>query len=197
MTTNDSIPRRTFLIDAARVAALGWLAFDLSILEGCARDHSTKDSVFAHLTSAEAKTMRAFAAQILPSENGRPGAEEACAVNFIDRALGLPYFADSVPIVRSGLAELDTRANAAGARDGFASLSSAKQIELMREMQTTTFFLTARSLVVIGTLADPSYGGNRGASGLALLNIDHRPSYAAPFGWYDAQALPQTTASGA
>ncbi|MEP6779805.1 MAG: gluconate 2-dehydrogenase subunit 3 family protein, partial [Gemmatimonadaceae bacterium] len=145
----------------------------------------------------EAKTMRAFAAQILPSENGHPGAEEAGAVNFVDRAFGLAYFAESVPIVRAGLADLDTRATASGARDGFASLSSAKQIQLMHELQTTTFFLTARSLVVIGTLADPSYGGNRGEAGLALLNIDHRPSYAAPFGWYDAQAVPQSTTSGA
>ncbi|MEP6764364.1 MAG: gluconate 2-dehydrogenase subunit 3 family protein [Gemmatimonadaceae bacterium] len=185
------------MIDAARIAAVGWLAFDLSLLEACARDNTAPDSALAHLTAAQARTMRAFAAQILPSENGLPGAEEAGAVHFVDRAMGLPYFADSVPVVHAGLADLDSRATASGARDGFASLSSAKQIQLMREIETTPFFSTARSLVVIGTLADPSYGGNLGGAGLKLLNIEHQPSYASPFGWYDAQSISPSAAAGA
>lgn len=72
-------PRRTFLVDAARVAAAGWLTLDLQLLVGCARDRSSRHAGFAHLTAAEGRTLRAFAAQILPSNNGAPGADEAGA----------------------------------------------------------------------------------------------------------------------
>lgn len=132
--------------------------------------------------------MRAFAAQILPSEVGSPGAEEAGVVNFIDRALGDPFFADQVPVIRAGLAELDAHARAAGARQGFSSLSDAEQMLMMRRIANGPFFASARTLVLIGTFADASYGGNRGGAGWAIMNMDHRPSYNAPFGWYDAQS---------
>lgn len=131
--------------------------------------------------------MRAFAAQILPTDEHGPGAEEAGAVHFIDRALSLPFFAASVPVIHAGLADLDARARKAGAPNGFASLSSDRQIAIMRQIEHEPFFTAARTLVVIGTFADPSYGGNRDGTGWRLVGIDHRPSYQAPFGWYDAQ----------
>jgi gluconate 2-dehydrogenase gamma chain len=190
---NDTLSsRRTFLADAARTASAGWLALQLpwlAALASCARDDARTGEAFAHLTNAEARTMRAFAAQIIPSDDGTPGAEEAGAVYFVDRAFGVPFFADSVPVVRTGLADLDARAKAAGSRDGFASLSRTQQVALMRQIETTPFFATARTLVVIGTMADPSHGGNRGHRGWTLLDMEHRPSYAAPFGWYDAQPV--------
>jgi len=131
--------------------------------------------------------MRAFAAQILPSENGSPGAEEAGAVYFIDRAFGQPFFADTVRVVRAGLADLDGRARSRGARNGFASLSTADQATVMRSVEHNPFFAAARTLVLIGTFADPSHGGNRGDVGLRMMGMDHQPSYTAPFGWYDAE----------
>lgn len=130
--------------------------------------------------------MQAFAAQIIPSDDATPGAEEAGAVYFVDRALGQPSFAASLPVIRDGLGDLDARARRLGVR-GFASLSSAQQIAVMREVEKTSFFTAARTLVLIGTFADPSYGGNRNGTGWAMMGMDHRPSYSAPFGWYDAQ----------
>jgi hypothetical protein len=59
----------------------------------------------------------------------------------------------------------------------------------MREIETTPFFATARTLVVIGTFADPSYGGNRDGAGWTIIGIEHGASYTAPFGWYDAALL--------
>ena len=134
--------------------------------------------------------MRAFAMQILPSDDGTPGADEAGAVYFVDRAFGMSLFAEAVPVVRAGLAQLDVRAGAAGARGGFASLSSARQVAIMKEIEATPFFATARTLVVIGTFADPKYGGNRGNAGWAMMGVEHRPSWVAPFGWYDAPEAP-------
>jgi gluconate 2-dehydrogenase gamma chain len=179
--------RRDFLADVTRTAAAGALAFQLPLLAtlaSCAGD--TKQ--FVRLTAAEARTMRAFAAQILPSETGSPGAEEARVVNFVDRAFGDPFFADAVPVVRAGLAELDSR--------GFASMSHDDQVALIRQISNKPFFAQARTMVLIGTFADASYGGNHNGAGLTMIGMDHRPSYAAPFGWYDAQsATAQTTAA--
>lgn len=200
MTYSELLGRRTFLAGAARVAAAGWLSLEVQLLAGCARDNSARDKSDAsitHLTPAEARTMRAFAAQILPSDDGTPGAEELGAVYFVDRAFDMPFFADSVPIMRHGLADLDARATAASGHRDFASATSAQQIAIMRQVEATPFFATARTLVVIGALADPSYGGNRGRAGWSLLGIDHRPSYTAPYGWYDARLTSAATKTGA
>lgn len=189
MALLDPIPRRSFLVDAARTAAAGWLTLELQLLVGCARDEGNRDG-FTHLTTAEGRAMRAFATQILPSEGDLPGAEEAGAVYFVDRAFGMPFFADSVRVIRSGLADLDVRARSANPRQDFASASSTEQVAIMRTIETTPFFVSARTLVILGTLADPSYGGNRGGAGWSLLDIEHRPTYTAPFGWYDTHLVP-------
>jgi len=129
--------------------------------------------------------MRAFAAQIIPSDKTLPGADEAGAVHFIDQAFGKPFFADVVPVVRAGLADLDARARSLGERD-FASLSAGRQVAIMRQVEATPFFAAARMLVVVGTFADSAYGGNRQAAGWTIVGLEHEPTYASPFGWYDA-----------
>jgi gluconate 2-dehydrogenase gamma chain len=182
--------RRHFLVDSARTAALGWLAAQLPLLaslSSCAREDAIQNKAFTSLTTGEGRAMRAFAAQIIPSDSESPGAEEAGAVYFIDRALTLPFFVESVPVIRGGLADLDGRARLIEGKASFASLGGAQQIAIMRQIEQTPFFSTARTLVVIGTFADPSHGGNRNRVGWTMIGIDHRPSYAPPFGWYDAQ----------
>ena len=165
---------------------VSWLALNvpwLTALAGCARD----DDRFVALTTDEAKTMRAFAACVIPSGDGMPGADEAGAVYFIDRAFRMPFFAESVPLIRAGLARLDARARSSGAAD-FATLPPPYQVTIMREVEREPFFAAARTLVVIGTLADPSYGGNKHGAGWTIVGIEHHPTYSAPYGWYDAHA---------
>jgi gluconate 2-dehydrogenase gamma chain len=184
--TDVQLTRRRFLADTGRLGTVGWLALQLPLVEtfaACAREAAP----FVTLTPAEARSMRAFAAQIIPSAEGTPGAEEAGAVYFVDRALGTPYFAADARTLRTGLADLDRRARESGAREGFASLTVAKQIAIMRAIETGPFFATARTLVIIGTFADASYGGNRGGVGWSIIGMEHQASYVAPFGWYDAQ----------
>jgi len=130
--------------------------------------------------------MRALATCILPSEDGRPGAAEADAVTFITRAMQRPGFADTTRVLRVGLADLDARAVALGARRGFADLAAARQSALLHEVEDTPFFTTARTLMVVGTFADPRHGGNRGRAGWQLADMEPRDHYQAPFGWYDA-----------
>ena len=177
--------RRAFLVDAGRAVTSGWLALPLvAALADCARDGATTTG----LTTVEGRAMRAFAAQILPADDDTPGADDMGAVQFIDRALRAPFFAANVPIIRAGLAELDRRARALDGSSDFATLGAAQQIEIMQQIEHEPFFAAARTLVVSGTFADPSYGGNVGGAGWTMLGMEHRPSYAAPFGWYDAHA---------
>ncbi len=184
------LTRRGFLADSSRAATAGWLALNipwLTALAGCARDDARKGGAFVALTAAEAKAMRAFAARIIPSDESMPGAEEAGAVHFVDRAFGMPFFAESVPVIRAGLADLDARARATGAED-FATLPRPYQDNIMRQVEREPFFAAARMLVIVGTLADPSYGGNKHGAGWTMLGIEERATYSAPYGWYDAEA---------
>lgn len=186
--SEHQLTRRELLAGSSRVAAAGLLTLYLpwlAALASCARDDARGGRPFERLTPDEARTLRAFAARIIPSDD-TPGADEAGAVHFIERALAVPFFAHYQALISAGSADLDMRATAAGARKGFASLPAAGQIALMRDVEHTEFFAAARTLVVMGTFADPSHGGNRNGLGWTMIGIDHRPSYAPPFGWYDA-----------
>jgi hypothetical protein len=180
---NDDITRRNFLARSSHVAIGSTLALHLSALTaltGCA-------GMYKHLTAAEARTLEALAAQILPSDDGTPGAIEAGVVPFIDRALGHAFFRESAPVLRAGLSALDARARDRGTRRGFAALDPESQRSEILEIEQTPFFALARSLTVMGALSDPIHGGNRDGAGWSMLGIEHKPIYTAPFGWYDAQ----------
>jgi gluconate 2-dehydrogenase gamma chain len=176
--------RRAFLADLGRAAAAGSLALQFTSLATLAACFDS--SPYRWFSASEARTMRAFASQIIPSGDGTAGAEEAGVVDFVDRTLIRPLYADAATTIRAGLADLDARARSLGARAGFASLHGAQQIHVMRDVERTPFFETARTMIIVGMFAEPSYGGNRNGSGWAMIGMQHQPSYAAPFGWYDA-----------
>lgn len=183
----STVSRRAFVAELGQRSLAASLLMQLPLLAsivGC--DRTTGE--LKHLSASEAATMRAFAARILPSEPGVPGAEEAGAVYFVDQALARPFFASLAPLIHRGLAELDERARAAGADRGFASLPESAQIRVMRELEPRPFFAAARTLVLAGTFADAAYGGNRNGAGFTIMDMHHAPAYSAPFGWYDAEA---------
>jgi gluconate 2-dehydrogenase gamma chain len=187
--TPSSLTRREFVAQSSQSISGGWLSFQLpwiAVLAGCARDDAARGAAFLHLTPTEARAMRAFAARIIPSDDGTPGADELGVVYFVDRALGTPNFSPALPLLRSGLEALDAMAHAAGGRKGFASIDVDRQIAMMRDVEHTPFFAAARMLVVIGAFADPSHGGNKDRAGWTMIGMEHRPSFSAPFGWYDA-----------
>jgi gluconate 2-dehydrogenase gamma chain len=181
--------RRSFLVTSASALGAGWLAYalpSLAVLAGCARREARAGAGFTLLTAAEAAALGAFAARVVPSDDGSPGAEEAGAVHFIDRALAGPF--DSMAgAVRGLVAELDAKAAEHGAPD-FASLAAPEQDVVMTELQDTEAFGAGRMLVVLGVLCDPAHGGNRDHVGWTMIERSHEPAYAPPFGWYDAQA---------
>lgn len=181
--------RREFLTSSA-LASAGFVALNtgvLAALSACARQDATAGAAFTTLTDPEGRTLRAFAARILPSGDGLPGAEEAGAVHFIDRGLG-SFFAGMRELVVGGAADLDRRAAAATPpTQSFADLGEDAQITIMREAEQEPWFGAARFLVLAGVFSDPSYGGNRDEAGFTLLGMERAPSFSPPFGYYDAE----------
>jgi gluconate 2-dehydrogenase gamma chain len=199
--------RRTFL-RAAMAAGAAWAAADLSQVEGAlawageqagargghagATSATSDASSFKALTKAQADVVEAVAARILPAVDGRPGAREAGAIYFIDRALAT-FNAAQKTLYVDGVADLNRRAAArsVGAPANgasFASLTPAQQDELLREIEQTPFFQNARFDTLVGTFALPSWGGNRDFAGWRLIGVEHQPFFQAPFGYYDANA---------
>lgn len=132
---------------------------------------------FETLTAAESATLDALASRILPSDDGTPGAHEARAVHYIDRALTGPIAA-SRDQYAVGLQALDDYSVQKHDRL-FSALSPSEQdviIEAMTENQITAFpmlgagfFNMVRNHTIDGTFSDPYYGGNRDFVGWDML----------------------------
>src|SRR5439155_26638968 len=89
--------------------------------------------VLVSLTPAEAETLRAIIARIVPADENGPGALEARADRFIDRALA-GALKNQRPAYSDGLASVDSFAQSSkGAL--FAKLSATDQDAVLTEMQ--------------------------------------------------------------
>ncbi|MGH7483083.1 MAG: gluconate 2-dehydrogenase subunit 3 family protein, partial [Longimicrobiales bacterium] len=85
--------RREFLTASVAQFGGGWLLLRLPLLSGlaaCARDAAERADPFSTFTPAQGATFRAFAARVIPSDDEAPGATEAGAVYFADRAIAGP-----------------------------------------------------------------------------------------------------------
>jgi len=187
---NDLHNRRAFL-RAAAAAGVAWAAADVLQVEDALawagqQAVSRTAATTTALTKAQADVVDALVSRIIPSVDGRPGAHEAGAAYFIDRALGT-FNASQKTLYADGIADLNRRAAArAPGTASFAVLPPAVQDEVLREIEQTPFFQAARFDAIVGTFALPSYGGNREYAGWHMLGFEHQPRFQAPFGYYDA-----------
>jgi len=174
-------------------AGAAWAAADLIEIEDALAfaSQQTSANLVAQtraLTPAQAEVVSALTSRILPAVDGRPGAREAGALAFIDRALAT-FNAAQRPLYTQGIADLNRRAQARVTRvTGFAALTSGQQDEVIREIEATPFFQAVRLDTIVGTFALPSWGGNRDYLGWHLLGLEHQMTFQAPFGYYDADA---------
>ncbi len=188
----DLHSRRLFL-RAAVAASAAWAAASLGDVEdalawAAQRAADGDRAATLALTPAQADVIDAVASRILPAVDGRPGAREAGALYFIDKALAT-FNTGQKPLYARGVADLDRRAARRWKGSaGFAALTSSQQDELLREIEKTPFFEAVRFDTIVGVFALPSWGGNRDYAGWKLLGIDHQMAYQAPFGYYDAEA---------
>jgi gluconate 2-dehydrogenase gamma chain len=185
--TDPDPSRRDFLSASGSLAGVAWLARLgplIAATQACAADARRNGLPFTTFTEREGADFDALAGRLIPTDE-TPGAREAGAVYFADRALGA-FMSELLPEIRAGLARLDERALAAGDRP-FAELTEARQDELVAavEREDPAFFSFARSLVVLGMVSDPMHGGNRDGVGWQMIGFEDDFAYQPPFGYYD------------
>jgi gluconate 2-dehydrogenase gamma chain len=129
------------------------------------------------LSAAEADTLEAIVARLIPSDDNGPGATEARAAHYIDRAL-TGALRGSREAYAAGLAAIDTYAlSFKGAT--FAKLSPSDQDSVLSDMEknvatgfapnSANFFNLVRTHTIQGTFCDPYYGGNSNFLGWDLI----------------------------
>jgi len=153
---------------------------------------------FTTLSAREGADFDAFAARIVPTDD-TPGAREAGAVHFADRALQT-FLDELLPVVRDGLSNMNRRvADAFGGSGAFADLSEYQQDEIITgvEQEDPNFFFFARVLVVVSLMAEPEYAGNVDRVGLQLIGRRNEAVFQPPFGFYDRDEHGESPAVGA
>jgi hypothetical protein len=132
---------------------------------------------YRNLGAAEARTLEAIVARLIPSDEAGPGALEAGAARYIDRALG-----DALAAHRSaysdGLAAVERYALASAGKP-FTELDVTARDGVLRDIERNTatgftpsaaaFFELVLGHTLEGTFGDPYYGGNRDFVGWAML----------------------------
>ena len=136
---------------------------------------------YEHLTAEQADLLEAIADHLIPADEHGPGAIEAGAVHYIDRALG-GALAGSRDAYTTGLAAFDRYCRSSRGAP-FPGLSRTDRISALIDVETGAatgagsgfvgssagFFNMVRSHVLQGMFGDPYYGGNADFVGWDLL----------------------------
>jgi gluconate 2-dehydrogenase gamma chain len=132
---------------------------------------------YANLTAAEGATLEAIVARLIPSDASGPGALEAGASRYIDRALG-DALARWREAYATGLAAIEAYARGSAGKP-FTELSAERQDSVLRDLEqnaatgftpsSATFFELVLGHTLEGTFGDPHYGGNRDFIGWELI----------------------------
>lgn len=143
---------------------------------------------FLKLTARQAVTVEQAAARIFPTTD-TPGATEAEAVRYIDRALAEAYL-HLAPLYRAGCHALDSQAKQSSG-EKFSKLTASEQDTVLAEFEkgdvpgfprAKLFFETLRRHTMEGVLGEPTYGGNKGMVGWKLVGFPgHQFGYADPY----------------
>lgn len=130
-----------------------------------------------NLTQSEADLLEAICARIIPTDANGPGAREARAAHYIDRALG-GALKESREAYRAGCEAFDRYCRSSRGA-AFTSLSERDQDSVLIDVETgaatgftgssSAFFNMVRTHTLQGTFGDPFYGGNANFVGWDLL----------------------------
>ncbi len=127
----------------------------------------------------EARIVEAITARIIPGDPSNPGAKEAGAVIYIDRALA-GFFSPLQTFYREGIADFD-RTSRSRFGSAFLDLNESQQDEFLRSIEgalgderlgkLSQFFAVVYQHTLEGTFGDPIYGGNRDAVGWKMVGF--------------------------
>jgi gluconate 2-dehydrogenase gamma chain len=134
-----------------------------------------------NLTAAETEILSAMVDRLIPSDDTGPGALEAGALRFIDRALS-EFESASAAAYRTGLAALD-RYSRYSRGAAFVDLPERDRDSVLIDVQTgaatgagtgfegssAAFFNMVKDHTWQGTFGDPQYGGNANFVGWDLI----------------------------
>jgi len=130
------------------------------------------------LTARELEVLNAVAARLIPNDALGPGAVEAGATRYIDRALG-GALASSRAAYSAGLAALDRYAQASRGQP-FTDLPPTDQDSVLIDVETgaatgftgssAQFFAMVLGHTHQGMFGDPFYGGNSDFAGWDLIH---------------------------
>jgi gluconate 2-dehydrogenase gamma chain len=130
-----------------------------------------------HLSVLEADVLDAIVARLIPADGDGPGALEAGATRYVDRALG-GALASSREAYRLGLPALDQYARTSRGKP-FRELAAADQDAILIDVEdgratgfaggSAPFFAMVRAHTLQGTFCDPFYGGNVNFAGWDLI----------------------------
>jgi gluconate 2-dehydrogenase gamma chain len=181
-----SLFKQVGAVGAATMAATSFAPGVAVAQERSAQMHGASDSPAAvplealeTLTAAEADTLEAIVARLIPSDENGPGATEARAAHYIDRALAGPL-RSSREAYAAGLAAIDSYAQSKKGA-AFARLSAPDQDSVLADMEknvatgfvpsAAAFFNLVRAHTIQGTFCDPYYGGNANFVGWDLIGF--------------------------
>ena len=190
--SSDALTRRFFLQGSGTLAGgalmrAGLPAFIAASQSACSAKEDA--AAFENITNAEAREVIAIAARILPTTD-TPGATEAGAVYFVDKALGT-FLARMAGPARGMYAEFQSGvATEFPGAQVFSDLGEADQDTYLKNHEDTQFFGGMRFLTLAGVFGMSMYGGNRDNIGWKLAGMDGPPhAWMAPFGYYDAEYM--------
>ena len=122
---------------------------------------------YISFSPTEGETVRAIVARLIPKDQDGPGALEARADRYIDRALA-GALKDSRAAYTTGLAAINAQAQTSKGA-AFATLAPADQDAVLSSVQQTAFFVLIRTHTIQGMFSDPFYGGNADFIGWDLI----------------------------
>jgi len=173
---------RRDLLKAAIVAVPGARAIEASVggpaPAGASVQSAVRNAPLESLTATEMELLNAVAARLIPNDANGPGAVEAGATRYIDRALAGPL-SSSRQAYASGLAALDAYAQSSRGKP-FRDLPPTDQDSVLIDVETgaatgftgssALFFATVLTHTHQGMFGDPYYGGNTDFAGWDLVN---------------------------
>jgi len=140
------------------------------------KPHQALTSSHKTFTDTEWDIVSAACERVLPKDED-PGALDAKVPEYFDRILQTPQLQKMKADFLPGIAAIDRRANRMF-KKGFASCTGAQQDELLTLFKDSPdksgeqrWYETLIVLCMEGFLGDPSYGGNQGKVGWALVGF--------------------------
>jgi gluconate 2-dehydrogenase gamma chain len=156
---------------------IGLVVFPAGILRSRVQPQTALRNAFLSFTAPEAETLRAIISRLIPSDENGPGALEAHADYYIDRALAGALKAQK-PLYAAGLAAVNAYAQSAKGA-AFARLVPAEQDAVLTDIEqnraagfsgsSSQFFNLVRTHTIQGMFCDPYYGGNANFIGWDLI----------------------------